>query len=411
MKNKIILYTAILFLLVSFANAIGLGPSRNVINFEPNLEGDYSFRIINSDNENLQLDIYLTGELSDYIKLDKNNFLIREEENTALINYNVKLPRELEPGLRSGDIIIIPSKYEGGIIVSKDDGSVVFERSQSFISAKIALVHQVRVNVPYTGKYLQGKLHISEANVNEKARFTISLFNLGSEDIDDIKATVIIKGPTNEEIAVLRTEEISIKSQQESKLVASWNADVGSGKYYAEAIVQYNGKTILLNRVFYIGQQSIEIERLDVKNFRLGTIAKFDILLRSRWNEPIHHVYADMEIIDRSGTVVSQFKTTPIDIEPYQSAEIYGYWDTQNVEPGEYDVNIRLKYLNKVSERLFETVVSFNSIDVRQALTGRVIKEDDKIPNSVLILIVLILIGINLGWFIYFKKIKKIIKK
>ncbi len=406
MKNKIIMYIVMMVLLVSFVNAIGLAPSRNVLDFKPNLQKELSFRIINSENEDLRLAIYPRGELAEYVSLEKNIVTLNANEDEALISYKVKLPKELEPGLRQADILVIPIPQESTIVVT-EEGAVVFDQQQGIVSAKIALIHQLRVNVPYPGRYLTGQLHISEANVNETAAFTISLFNLGKEDIEKIKATIIVKGPTNEEIAVIRTEETSIASQKESKLVGVWKANVGSGKYYAEAIVEYDGKTFLLSKVFYIGHQKIEIEGLRVDDFRLGTIAKFDILLRSKWNEPIPNVFANLQVIDKAGTILTDFKTSSIDMQPYQTAEISGYWDTQNVQPGEYDVNVKAHYLDQVTEKLFETVVSFDRIDVKEALAGRVVAGERIISDSVLVLIVLILIGINIGWFIYFKKRKR----
>ena len=393
-------------LLVSIVNAIGLAPSRNVLDFKPNLQKELSFRIINSENEDLRLAIYPRGELAEYVSLEKNIVTLAANEDEALISYKVKLPKDLEPGLRQADILVIPIPKESTIVVT-EEGAVVFDQQQGIVSAKIALIHQLRVNVPYPGRYLTGQLHVSEANVNETAAFTISLFNLGKENIEKIKATIIVKGPTNEEIAVIRTEEISIDSQDESKLVGLWKANVGSGKYYAEAIVEYDGKTFLLSKVFYIGHQKIEIGWLKVDDFRLGTIAKFDILLRSKWNEPIPNVFANLQVIDKAGTILTDFKTSSIDMQPYQTAEVSGYWDTQNVQPGEYDVNVKVNYLDKVTEKLFETVVSFDRIDVKEALAGRVVAGERIISDSVLVLIVLILIVINIGWFIYFKKRKR----
>ena len=407
MKTKIILYIVMMVLLVSFASALGLAPSRNVIDFTPNLEKELSFRIMNTEHEDLKLAVYPRGELAEYIELEKNIVILKADEEEVVVKYTVKLPKELEPGLRGAEILVIPIPEEKQVILT-DEEAVIFDQQKGVVAAKVALMHQLRVNVPYPGKYLNGQLYISEANVNETVAFTISLFNLGKEDINKIKATIIVKGPTNEEIAVIRTEEISLVSQDESKIVGLWKANVGSGKYVAEAVVDYDGKTFLLSKVFYVGNLMIEIERLKVDNFRLGTIAKFDILLRSKWNEPIPNVFANMQVIDKSGTLLTDFKTAAIEMQPYQTAEIYGYWDTQNVQPGEYDVNVKVNYLDKVTEKLFETVVSFDSIDVKQALAGRVIGGERKlISDSVLVLIVLILIGINIGWFIYFKKRKR----
>jgi len=403
MKTKIILYIVIMILLVYNAAAIGLAPSRNVIDFKPNLEKELSFRIVNNENEQLRLAVYPRGELSDYINLEKNLYVIEPSQREVTVNYDVALPNELNPGVRQADILVIPIPEESAVIVT-EQGEVIFDQKQGIVTAKIALMHQLRVNVPYTGKYLTGQLHVAEANVNETVAFTISLFNLGKENIENVKATIIVKGPTNEEIAVIRTDETSINSQDESKLVGLWKANTGSGKYYAEAIVEYDGKTFLLSKVFNVGNKKIEIESLSVDDFRLGTIAKFDVLLRSRWNERIPNVYANMKVMDASGTIISDFKTSSIDMEPYQSKGISGYWDTQNVEPGEYDVNVEVNYLDQKTEKLFETVVSFDRIDVKNALAGRVVGGERAMSDSVLVLIVIILIAINIGWFVYFKR-------
>jgi len=406
--NKLIIYVLLMVLLVSFVNAMGIAPSKNVVDFKPNLKQELSFRIINTEHENLRLAVYPKGELAQYVKLDNSIITINSTQEEAVITYSVNLPAELEPGLRGADIIVIPIPEEKTVVLTEEGEAVVFDQQQGIIAAKIALMHQFRVNVPYPGKYLTGQLYVSEANVNETVAFTISLFSLGKENINKVKATIIVKGPTNDEIAVIRTDEISIASNAESKLVGLWNANTGAGKYYVEAVVDYDGKTFLLNKVFNVGYLKIEIEELKVENFRLGTIAKFDILLRSKWNEPIPNVFANMQVIDKSGNLLTDFKTSSVDMQPYQTAEVSGYWDTQNVQPGEYDVNVKANYLGKTTEKLFETVVSFDSIDVKQALAGRVVGGERKlISDSVLVLIVLILIAINIGWFVYFKRRKR----
>jgi hypothetical protein len=410
--NKLAMYVLLMFLLVSSVSAYGLAPAEKSIDYKPNSRENAQFRFINSEQNDLELTIVARGELAEYIELEKEKIYVNSHDSEVNINYVVNLPDDLEPGLRTADILVIPipKDVQSGFDVSSDTKveavNMPVDRSQNKVMAMIALIHQTKVNVPYPGKYLKGILNVNDANVNEHIGFTISLFGLGDERIESAKATIIIKGPTNEEIAVIRTEETPLNVQEKTKLAASWKADVDPGRYYAEIIVEYDGKTLLLDKVFYVGDKRVEIEKIGVDNFRLGTIAKFDILLRSKWNEPISDVYAKMQVLDENNNLLTDFKTKSVDLQPLGSEDVEGYWDTQDVEPGEYDINVQVYYDDQVSEKLFETVVSFDSIDVRRAITGRAISGERKLSDSVLVIIVLILIGINIGWFVYYKRKK-----
>jgi hypothetical protein len=185
-----------------------------------------------------------------------------------------------------------------------------------------------------------------------------------------------------------------------------WTANVGEGNYYAEVVVEYDGETFILNKNFFIGDLKIEIDELKVDNFKLGTIAKFDILLRSKWNEEIPNVYANMQVMDKSGNVLTDFKTSNVNIKPKSTATVSGYWDTSNVKVGDYDINVKAIYGNKTTERLFKTVVSIDKIEVQEALTGQVISRKTSMRDSLLVIIVVILIAINIGWFVFFRRKK-----
>jgi len=400
---------AMILLMIFFINtasAMGIGPALNVVDFTPSVEKELSFRIVNNENKDMKVAVYPQGELAEYIKLEKSIVEIKASESEKIIKYKVAFPEKLEPGTRTADILVLEIPTEETVLVLGNK-TVIFNEQQSMVKATISLIHQLIVTVPYPDKYVNGKVYISKANVNETVTFTVSLFNLGKQDVRKAKAVIVIKAPTGEELAVIKTDEISLNSLAESKLVGYWTANAGNGNYYAEVIVDYDGKTFIMAKDFSVGDLRIEIESLEVDNFRLGTIAKFDVLLRSRWNEKIPNVYADLQVIDSSGNKMADFKTNIVNLDQKSIGEVSGLWDTAGVEVGRYDVNVKVNYGGKTAEKLFQTVVSIDKIEVQGSLTGQAISARNTKRDSILILIVAILIAINIGWFVYFKKIRK----
>jgi hypothetical protein len=158
-----------------------------------------------------------------------------------------------------------------------------------------------------------------------------------------------------------------------------------------------------------VGDFSLEIKDIKVNNFKLGAIAKFDVNLLSRWNEPIQNVFGEMQIIDQKGSVLTTFKTMPVDAESLSTTTITGYWDTQDVVVGDYDVKVVVYYNDKTSEKIFRTVVGIDSITVDDMSTiGKVIESPGQ-GGSIPLLWIFVIISIilNIGLLVYFKFLRK----
>ena len=134
------------------------------------------------------------------------------------------------------------------------------------------------------------------------------------------------------------------------------------GLYTAEFIVNYNDKQFVLRDDFKVGSQSIDIESIRVENFKLGTIAKFDVELLNRWNQPVSSVYADMKVLNSQSVEVASFRTAPIELMQLSRGTITGYWDTREVDVGTYDIKVILNYEGTSIEKIFKTVVGIDSI-------------------------------------------------
>lgn len=214
-------------------------------------------------------------------------------------------------------------------------------------------------------------------------------------------------GATYEEIAKIETDAISIKAKTGSKLTGSWLANVNPGIYHAVAIVEYDGKKIRLEKNFNVGSLFVDITNIVVPKFSLGDIAKFDIYIKSKWNQPISNVYAEMTVSDSEGTEYTRFKTASVDLEAEGSGKLEAYWDTKDVPIGEYLLKVILHYAGKTTERVVGATVNIDSI-VTDFTTAKVVAQKPTFSrDTVLLLVIVILVIINISWLIYFRRARR----
>jgi hypothetical protein len=377
-------------------NALGVTPGRSTIDFEAGLEKTSTFTITNNEHKKFNAYIYTEGTLGEYITFEEQIIEFTESDNSKKFTYNLKLPERLDP----------PGDHWGKIVVMELPEGWEAPEGETRIVATVAVMHQVRVKVPYPGKFLQLDLSVQEAVPGEPVNFFVKLYNLGKEDIAKAQATIEIIGPTNEVIATLETKAASIKSMAKGELFGNWKAEVNPGMYHAAVTVRYDGEVGKASKNFYVGNMLIDILGVSVKDFRLGGVAKFDILAESKWNQPINDVYAHMVINDQQDNKVADFKSASLNMESYEKAHMYAYWDTEGVQEGDYMAKLALHYGDRVTEKEISTRVGLNDIkmDIVGVSAGAVTSEEGLLEQSPLIILVVVLIAINLSWFFYFRK-------
>lgn len=404
--NKIWMF--VLFSLVitvflsSFSSALGIAPSRQVINYDEN-EITLQARIINNENKDMKIGLYAEGELAEYINIDKKIIKVSSGQSEVVFYYTIKLPSQdkLTPGQIESKILAVELP---------DESTLADENTR--VSASTAVIQQIWLNVPYPSMYADGKLYISPVKKGGDLGFSIGVYNRGNVNIKSY-ADIIIKGPTNEVLKEFKTGDITIETSDSGKLYYSYdNVDLNEGMYLAEAVVHYtDGKKeehFTLRSNFYVGEEDIEIRDIKVNDFSLGNIAKFDVLLKSRWNEKIKDVYADMEIFDNSGNMIANFKTNEIDIPALSEETISGYWDTKGINVGEYDLNVVVHYGGKTKEEMIIFEIFLDNIQFKGFGTGYATNVGGgEGQYTLLIMLIIILIVINVGWFVYFKFMKK----
>lgn len=388
----IVLVTSIF--LIQNTLAIGVTPGLKSIDFEPALERTVDFSVVNSENKNMNVVIYVQGELNESIYLSENSFFMKSSESSRQLQYTVKLPSKLSPGSHTADIVVmqLPEKSESG---------------QAFVGTALAVVSKVNIVVPYPGKYVESELSVNNAGQGGDATIVNIVTSRGNLDIVSVRSNIDIYNSLYEKVATLNTEEISLSSGERAELVANWKAGVPPGTYKAVVTLIYDGETTKLEKQFNVGQNDLELQEVSVRDFTLGGIAKFEMLVENKWGEEIKNVYAQTEVFDNSGNVMADFKSPTYDLPALTKKVLTSYWDTGGVSEGTYDASIYLKYGEKSSQKDLKVKVSENSLDIiglGYVISGKTQKNSTSSLTLVLIVAVVILVLLNFVWFLIIRK-------
>jgi hypothetical protein len=175
--------------------------------------------------------------------------------------------------------------------------------------------------------------------------------------------------------------------------------------------VRYDGKVARVEKNFAVGNLFIDIEKVEVKDFKLGGIAKFTIFASSKWNREVSGVYGEMDINSGGGSDVADIKTANVNIGPLGKAELYAYWDTDGVDEGVYDTNLKLYYEGSTTEKKMKTSVSESEIKNEFVNLGTGAVTSNKAffdRDTIIIAAVAVLVFINILWFLKFRRRKQI---
>lgn len=389
-----IIFTTMLMLPI--AAGLGVTPARTTLNFEPGLEQTVGFSVINSEHKEMNLVLYSQGELNQSIYLTENIIELSASEESKRLEYKLKLPQELGPGLHTAEVVILEIPANA-------------KTSEAFIGAAVGVTTQLHVFVPYPGKYAEADLNVIDAEKGGDVKFVIPVINLGNLGLVNVKANVDIYNKMNEKIASFNSEEISLAPNEKKDIVTQWKADAEVGMYRAVATVIYDGQTTKpIERTFSIGTSTLDLQEVEVKDFRLGEIAKFEMLVENKWSEIIRGAYAQTKVYNKEGAVMADFKSPTTDIPPFEKVVLTSYWDTGGVQQGTYDASVFLRYGEKSSQKDLQLKVSDDQIEI--VGLGYVISErkSGRGDNNSLVMILVVVIGvlvlINVVWFLVLRK-------
>lgn len=371
--------------LLSSVSSLGVTPAKSEINFEPNLEKEFTFHIIESDS-NQEFEIYVIEDLVEYVTLDKTTIV-----GDGYVTATLKLPFELNK----------PGKYRILIGVRQ---KVDPELIQGNIGTAVAIQVPIYVNVPFPGRYIDITLKAQDVNVGEPVNFEINLKSEGDQEVT-VLPRIDIFNQREEFVESLLFQPRVIQSQESLDLKKTLDTTkYNPGNYKARAIADY-GDISTDEKYFRIGELFIDILGYTDEIPILNRLEQFDIGIKSGWNDNIDGVFAEVVFSNFSGKI-TDFKTTTASLVPWEEKNISGFFDTSSFSEGVYDANITLKYFGKERGETTNKIVkvSFVHADIRNLLIWYLI-------GGLGILIMVVIFSIE--FFNYFKngRNKKIKKK
>lgn len=388
-----LLISAVLLVNLNSVCALGITPGRTTINYEEGMVQEIDFSVLNNEHKNMQVLLMVQGELNDSITLFNSTVDFLPSEESKSFRYKVDLPGRIakKPGLHTAEIVALEiprANVEG-----------------AYVGATIAVVSQLYVYVPCPGKCIEADLNVLDAEQNATATFIVPVINRGKLGIGDVRAVIDIYTSLNERIETIETDAWPLESGARTELSAKWNVNANSGDYLAKVAVFYDGESENFEKQFSIGTETLSIESILVNDFRLGEIAKLRILVENKWSQELKSVYANLLVYNHQDDVMADIKSADEDIPSLAKKELVAYWDTVGVEEGEYDGKLMVQYGKKSSDRNLLLKISEDNLDI--VGVGYAIRPSGgKGINmtTILLVLVIILLIVNLAWFVFFRR-------
>ena len=364
-KKYLFLFSVLLIFLVLIetSSALRVSPAVKKYNFVPGLEKTITYTT--SGGGDKELELYVKGDLAEYVTLNKNELVGGGGTFTATL----KLPEELEKPGKNVILVGVKEKVDEELVDATIGTSIIIQ---------VVIV----INVPYPGRYLEVNLKSHNVNVGEPVNFDLEINSKGKEDVNITpKIDITSEGKT---IETLYFKNRVIQSQEYAKLRKTLDTiDYNPGKYTAVAVVDY-GIVARAESEFRIGELVVNMVNY-TRQIIIKGIKKFEIEVESGWNNNIDGVYAEVFILNDSETLID-FKTSSTDLKPWEKKAITGFFDTKNFTAGFYDANITLVYYGKDRGKSSSELVEIEFIE----------EVSKTLIIAIIVGIILLLIGILL---------------
>jgi len=400
MKSKIAVWILVLLLAFQLVNALGVRPAKTSIAVdefeENNIQIEGKLWVVNNENREFTVGIYLDGEMADFVKLktSEKKLTFTPEDDAKEIEFEIKFKKEdVPPGVSTAYIVIEET-------LENDNPDVV--------ASKVVLKHKILFQGPYPDKYIE-----MQVNFHQKGReieLVSEVKNLGKKDIEQLQTTFYVNDKEQEQQEA-ETETTSLP-KKESKLLKTTIAKdnfAEAGEYEVTAVTKYDDQKIELYKSLVIGKPEVEINYFD-KYFIANTVNQYTLDLLNKWNKLIPNVYVDVKVL-KEGKEIDSFRTKSVDIEGEMIKRISDYLDAKDKGPGLYTFEMTVNYWNLV--RMDQRTFTFESNLVTEedakklnlappaltgAATGYASGSFGAIAPWVLIGILLGIIGFYLGW-------------
>ncbi|MBN1543845.1 hypothetical protein JW898_00105 [Candidatus Woesearchaeota archaeon] len=298
--------------------------------FVPNTEYGFAYEILTDGRWVNNYEAYADKELKGYVVFDKTRFENVPPGSILPLTGKIMLPSELShPG------------WNHVQICAREDCP-----GEGAMCGRAAVCAAINFMMLYPGVNPVIALSAPSVNRDQPVDFSVSVENLGEEDIAGASGRIEVYNINKEKVGEAALDSKQVKSAQKETLTAKFQtAGLLPGNYSATAFVDCDGTGREANASFRIG--TLDVKVVDyTKELETGGIKRFVAKVESVWNDPLD-AYAEIRIFDSSFSVAA--KTATNRILPWQTLDIEAFIDTSKLEDKEYSVTITVFYAEKSS--------------------------------------------------------------
>ncbi len=307
------------FFVLPFANSLGITPALKTIDFFPNTNVNLTFTAISEDPNGI-LDISIGGDLAPYAVSSAKTVT-----GSSSFIISLQFPE------------IMPEPGRHTITVSLKERP----SESAFIGTSVEIGAVINVFIPYPGLYGELSLSIPDSNLGDKFPVELYVINRGEENLNISRVVVDFFDNENTIFHSMNFTPIIISAPGDRYFRKYIDDVLKAGNYLARARINYSNIIREVNETFRVGSLNIKIVNF-TDTLPAGGIQKFYVTLESSWNSLFVGVYVDVNITNLLGESIS-FRTSSIDIGPWEQKTIESYIDTEKLK-GIYTMQLKSVY-------------------------------------------------------------------
>ncbi|MBD3209644.1 hypothetical protein GF367_04485 [Candidatus Woesearchaeota archaeon] len=349
--------------------AIGVSPGRYDLNFQPDFEYDFSFKVRNNQNNEIVVGARLHRDLTEYCTLSPQEVSVPAHGLGEFI-VHIELPHSIEdiekPGRNILEIYFV-EEAPGG----------------KGISARTGVVPWVVVDVPFPERYAEiTRFSVSSVNQGNDAPGSFSIKNRGNENLSDIDVKITLFDNQATLLETLNYNNIAIEVSEEYEVSFTLStASLPAQDYYASINMSYGDRFGSQETTFRLGDLDGEITRYP-RNITKQGIVPFDISVANHWDGDVF--LSGQIAVPGAGTVETPRALT----KPFKTSILKSYIDTAALQPGPHNftATITIEDAESGESNTFSEVMNVLVIAPEQE------KEKLSIAPTTIILVALVLL-------------------
>jgi len=370
-RKKRIIFVLIIIILVIVPSVYGLGLSGNklgTIVYEPGKVIRNNYLITGT---NLEVEVSVSTSMpGDFVNIEK----INNDEYTLVIEF----PGEL---------------IEEGTYAVSISANEKLKGDEEGITSLLSVSKRFEVEVYSMEKKIGISFTTPNINENDPINFEVDVQSRTYQDIDSIKAEIIVYSNDGEELGRVNTGEKQLKTLTNQKLRATYDSQgMVPGNYLAEAIVAYDGKKKNVTSSFKIGDLDLILKDY-TKELNRG-FSEFKVTVKNNWGNRIRNVYTKLYIDDQE-----LLQTPSINIDPWEEGQLSGIVNI-NLDPGNYEGVLKLFFAGQEKEEKISLLVTDKILPEVQLAREEVGKKN----NIIVVLSIILVLFLILALFVLVKK-------